>query len=492
MTYDLRHEPWITCELPDGSHRSVGLAELFGRAHEITRFYHPNPLSEASLMRILLALTHRLIDGPRNKRAWKEAYEKGRFDADAINAYFEKWADRFDLFSEEHPFMQTAKLVLTDEKKRCEKEPLPLSLLVHHVTTGNNATLFDHNLDEAPVSYAPAEAVYILLNAHAYALGGIHKKSSNLFGYQQNCSHGTSVNGYQVFINGENLFESIMLNTLIYSGDKPMPVTGNDAPHWENPPVLSGEGVPGGYLDYLTFQGRNIRLVPDGDGRVTKMHFACGRSLNEAVKEPFVPTRTTKEGEKAMNFSLEKAMWRDSGALFEHQGENFSIAPLTQLGTISRELAQRKFSLSGYGIINNKASPLAYRKETLPLPLEILEEDKIRIKISAAVEASEEGQSRLRFGIKTFSEIAEANADGLKAESETVYWAQLDLPFKQQLSDVANDAYLSNWETIVQRVVNTAYEAAVEGVMADKARGLKAYVEGQKRLYFKKKGGDNQ
>lgn len=492
MTYDLRYEPWITCELPDGSRQSMGLVELFTRAHEITRFYHPNPLSEASLMRILLALTHRILDGPRNKQAWKEAYTKGKFDAEAINAYFEKWSDRFDLFSGEFPYMQTAKLEMTDEKKGCTKEPLPLSLLVHHVTTGNNATLFDHSLDVDPVSYSPAEAVYIVLNAHAYALGGIHKKSSNLFGYQQNCSHGTSVNGYQIFIGGETLFETQLLNTLLYGGNRPMPVTGNDAPHWEKPSVLFGEGVPNGYLDYLTFQGRHIRLVPDENGQVTMMHFACGRSLHENVKEPFVPTRTTKEGEKAMNFSLEKAMWRDSGTLFDYKDETFSIASLTQIRTLSRDLAHRQFVLTGYGIINDKANPLAYRKETLPLPIGVLEEDEVRIKITSAIEACEAGVKRLRYAVQTFCETAEMKADGLKVRAELLYWTQLDLPFKQQLDGVADDGYLSTWEQTVQSALNTAYEAAVAGVLSDKARGLKAYVQGQKKLYFKKKGGNNQ
>jgi len=493
MTYDLRHEPWIACEFPDGIHRHLGFVELFERAHEIVRFFHDNPLAEASLMRILLALTHRVVDGPKDKRAWKEAYGKGRFDEKAIRGYFEKWADRFDLFSPEYPFMQTAGLSFIDEKTKRPKEPLPLSLLVHHIASGNNVTLFDHSTDDVSVAYAPAEAVYIVLIAQAYSLGGIHKKSSNLFGYEQNCKHGSQVNGYQVFVGGETLFETLMLNTLTEPFVKPMNFATSDAPYWEASTQENGETLPRGYLDYLTFTGRHIRLIPDAAGHVSRVHFACGRSFAALFKEPFIPTRTTKEGERALNFSLEKSLWRDSDTLFRYSDDEFIIAPFAQLKNLgSRELARRTYGVNGYGIINDKASPLSYRKETLPLPVELLEEDALRIKVINAISVCDDGVGHLRSAINTFGKAAEIKIDGPKKEAEALYWSALDLPFKEQLRHVTDDLYLSRWETSVQKALRIAYDTATDGLLTERARGLKAYVEGEKRLYFKKKGGEHQ
>jgi len=493
MTYDLRYEPWIGCEFPDGTHRHMGFVELFEKAHEIVRFYHDNPLAEASLMRILLALTHRIVDGPKDKRAWKEAYGKGRFDEKALRGYFEKWADRFDLFSPEYPFMQTAGLSFVDEKSKLPKEPLPLSLLVHHIASGNNVTLFDHSLDDFPAAYVPSEAVYVVLVSNAYGLGGIHKKSSNLFGYEQNCKHGSQVNGYQVFVAGETLFETLMLNTLTEQFAKPIGFGTSDAPYWESPIKESGEVLPRGYLDYLTFTGRHLRLIPDTTGDVSRVHFACGRSFAVPFKEPFIPTQTTKEGERALNFSLEKALWRDSNTLFRYSGEEFVIAPFAQLKSLgSRELARRTYSVNGYGIINDKASPLAYRKESLPLPVEVLEEETSRIKVVSAISVCDDGVGHLRNAMNTFGKTAEIKIDGPKKEAEALYWSALDLPFKEQLRNVEDDAYLSRWETTVQKAIRVAYDTATDGLMTERARGLKAYVEGEKRLYFKKKGGEHQ
>lgn len=493
MKYDLRYEPWINCEFPDGTHRHVGFVELFEKAHEIMRFYHDNPLAEASLMRILLALSHRIVDGPKDKRAWKEAYGKGRFDEKALRGYFEKWVDRFDLFSSEYPFMQTAGLSFVDEKTKLPKEPLPLSLLVHHIASGNNVTLFDHSIDDVSVAYAPSEAVYTVLVAHAYGLGGIHKKSSNFFGYEQNCKHGSQVNGYQVFVGGETLFETLMLNTLTEQFAKPMHFGTSDMPYWESPTKENGDTLPRGYLDYLTFTGRHIRLVPDAAGRVSSVHFACGRSFAVPFKEPFIPTKTTKEGERALNFSLEKALWRDSDTLFRYSCDDFVIAPFAQLKHLgSRELARGTYGINGYGIVNDKASPLSYRKETLPLSVELLEEESMRIKVISAISTCEEAAGNLRNAMNTFGKTAELKIDGPKKEAEVLYWSALELPFKEQLRNVADDAYLSRWETTVQKALRSAYDTATNGLMAERARGLRAYVEGEKRLYFKKKGGEYQ
>ena len=503
MKYDLRFEPWISVEYLDGSKNKVGLQQLFEQAHEIGSFHHDNPLAEAALMRILIALSHRILDGPKDRKEWKETFEAGRYDADAVEAYFDRWKDRFDLFHEKYPFMQVAELKMIDNKTKVplNYDDLPsLDLLIHHVANGNNATLFDHNRDEEPHLYEPSEAIYWLLVAIFYGLGGTHKKSTNLCGYQGNCKNGIAVNGMLAFVYGETLFETLMINTL--SDNFTIPSTKEDMPFWEYPNGICEESMPKGYLDYLTFTGRLIRLVPTKDIKIEKVHFACGRSLQESIKDPFAPTKIEKNQEKVLAASLERSLWRDSDTLFRYTNDGFTIASLQQLSNIGRrKIANKPYVLSVYGLVNNKANPQGYLKEMLPIPLSILNNPYSREKIRNAVSNAENIGKSLNDAIKSFYEEvgilpkkpkSKKERDRKKQFLETKlrenYWSTLELPFKSFLNEIDSERALQKWEKQVQNSAVDAFDKVTKPLLGQKARLLEAYVKAQQKLYQSKGG----
>ncbi len=150
--------------MPD-SLEVYSLRDLLTHAHQLRGIYDDSPLVVAALLRTILALLHRVYDGPRNRRAWQAIWTAGEFDAARLEGYFEHWQDRFDLFDAEHPFYQSVEPLEQDRTAS-------LAVLVHEVASGSNATLFDHTTDEIELSFGPAAAARMLLTVHLYGFSG--------------------------------------------------------------------------------------------------------------------------------------------------------------------------------------------------------------------------------------------------------------------------------------------------------------------------------
>jgi CRISPR system Cascade subunit CasA len=57
-----------------------------------------------AIHRLLLAVLHRALDGPRDTIEAVEIYEAGQLPEGPVQSYLESWEHRFDLFHPTHPF----------------------------------------------------------------------------------------------------------------------------------------------------------------------------------------------------------------------------------------------------------------------------------------------------------------------------------------------------------------------------------------------------
>ena len=160
-TYDLRTQPWIPCMRNDGAVVTLGLQTALAEAHTLRELGGESPLVTAALYRLLLAVLHRVYDGPADPDAWGAIWDARQFDAARLDAYFDRWGERFDLFHPERPFYQAA-----DERVK----PKSLSDFIFHAASGNNATLFDHHTDEGGLVLMPSEAARMMLAAQTFGL----------------------------------------------------------------------------------------------------------------------------------------------------------------------------------------------------------------------------------------------------------------------------------------------------------------------------------
>ena len=91
----------------------------------------------------MLAILYRALEGPKDFRDWRSLYTSKVFNQKILTRYFNQYRNRFELFSDIHPFFQLAGLET--------KEPISVNRLATECASGHNATLFDHSNDQEEV-----------------------------------------------------------------------------------------------------------------------------------------------------------------------------------------------------------------------------------------------------------------------------------------------------------------------------------------------------
>lgn len=515
-SFNLVDRPWLPCVTPDGAGVELSLRDALLRAHEHRELFDPSPLVTVALHRLLLAVLHRAYNGPEGIEEWSEIWQKRRFDPEVITGYLDdaEVQPRFDLFDAERPFYQVPFIPDLAEPAKWS----PISRLVQEAATGNNATLFDHRLDAEPRPVAPPEAARYLVAMQAFAVGGGVSKPFN-FG------HGPSTRGFTLLALGASLFETLTLNLVVYNDLRPIPLGARpDLPAWEQHERLvpRNEGSPpAGYLDYLTWQSRQIHLIPRPDLTVGWCQFR--QQLKLPPDAPIDPFKSylidPKTGRSAQSFRRERALWRDSAALLAQTQATRSGGAYQRPELIEWLAEIEEAHLSGLVDINpllrlaalgisteqgKAASVILWRREELPLPLTLLALPEVGIKLAEALRAAESAGRLLNQSARALAELLLApmsdDKDGRKADPDQAralahalapgqrYWPRLDTPFAKLITALPTDrtplpddptefrygvGALPDWANAVRAAASQAFDETVSGLDTS-ARSLKA------------------
>jgi CRISPR system Cascade subunit CasA len=518
VSFNLIDEAWIPCiPLTGGLPRELSLREALARAHELREISDLSPLVTVALHRLLLAVVHRVCRpagapaGPADARAWSELWRRGRWDEGALDQYLDEWHARFDLFDTEYPFYQCKSLATA--------EPSPISLLLHDRASGNNATLFDHTLDESPPELRPAQAARALLAHQSFAVGGL----VSLLPGEDARTHKSAdaaplVKGAVALCRGQTLFETLMLNLHRYSpaDEQPFACRADDLPAWEWEVETQPEDRhPRGYLDVLTWQSRRVHLRPavNGAGQLVVRHAVNMKgwqfpnpSILKTVETMMAFRANPKAGKgqdpfPPVGFRPDRALWRDSLALVEVSGAE-SARPKTfdwLSVLVDAEVLEygRTVPVDFLGLSTDKAKVLLWRHERLPLPLAYLEDKDLRDDLREGLKVAEEaGQILRQTAWRLAQRLAAPLGQAMPREHlepiyeslgvERLYWWRLEVPFKVLLTDLArehqNDAAsdgveeslaMREWCRAVYRAAVAAFEEAARGLDVS-ARTLQA------------------
>lgn len=269
-SFNLIDESWIRILDGEGNVREVGLAEALKNAHEIRGLAGELATQDFAVLRVLISIVYRVLEvNPDNPvRSWYAAWQKGYFDVDAVDGYLGKWRDRFDLFDEDAPFLQTPDLETTNGQWK--------SLEVLVPDCPDEGAMFIRRDPALPIP--PGEAARWLVHCMAFDISGIKSgavgdpRVKGGKGYPIGIGWCGWLGG--LYFEGETLFQTLMLNTVLAN----WPVGGT--PAWE-------QDVPGpaertsaeigemGPLTLFTWQQRRIRLHHD-NGMVTKVRVCNG------------------------------------------------------------------------------------------------------------------------------------------------------------------------------------------------------------------------
>jgi CRISPR system Cascade subunit CasA len=256
--------------------------------------------------------------------AWRSIWDTGFWDTDRVNRYLDDQRQFFDVFDHARPFFQNSDIGFDESK--------PMSNMVHGMVLGNNASLFDHSIDAYPPSFTPAEASRHLIAMQSFALGGFVSSVKGEDRAKVGSADASPLSrGIVTLVTGKSLFETLMLNLHRYDPGAGVPfrARADDKPAWERKePTQPIDRDPDGYVDYLTWQSRRIRLQPERNEsgvvvrRAAVMKGYQFKHWHPAGNEPMLAYRKVlkpgpgKRPYNVVSFSEAKALWRDSDVLF--------------------------------------------------------------------------------------------------------------------------------------------------------------------------------
>jgi CRISPR system Cascade subunit CasA len=502
MTYsfNLLDQPWIPCANLDGRMEELSLRETLACAHELRAVQGDSPLETASLYRLLLAVIHSVLRGPKTKDDWAALWRARHFDMSRFDDYFKNWHSRFDLFDKERPFYQVKDN--EDGRDKVSNDVMP------DVASGTNATLFSHVVDENDIALHPPKAARTLLVMQTMSIAGgwgmAPKESSD-------APWGRGV----IFLTeDESLFDALTLNLFLYPDNQVMPHTKYDLPAWESEdPFKLQREQPLGYLDFLTWQNKQVSFVPEGDVAspvVKKMKISQGLKLKAEVLDPMKHYRIDeKKGPIFHRYSEERALWRDSATLFKVRNAIATRPPhaflwLAELAEDEETIAKHQiFRLMVLGMSNDQAKIYFYRHETFPLPLKYLKDDNLLEKLSKALTVAE-GVNRAVWSAgnqlailivspssdgKSWKEISKlTKEDAAKLFRhwgvERVFWSRLEISFYEFLQALPeNESAFDHWHKTLQQTAREALDGA-ERMAGESANALKAAVKARGVLAY--------
>ncbi|MBV9865235.1 MAG: type I-E CRISPR-associated protein Cse1/CasA [Abitibacteriaceae bacterium] len=486
--FDVAYEPWLPLVRENGDVEEAGLIETLCQAHEIQAIRDPMPPVECGLVRLLVAFALDIFE-PDGAADWEEVWEMGRFDEARVRAYFDKYADRFNLFDEVHPFLQDAAAGGDDK---------PLAGLLPSQPAGTNAAHFQHGV-EADFAVAPALAARLLATIAPFMTAG-------------GAGLSPSINGappWYVLLQGANLFETIWLNCLVLADLRPKVQA--DVPAWrDDRPLLKTDRTEAGLLEALTWRPRRIRLVPhlapQGNGRcalsgqetpvlVGRMKFAAAWSTRFEWRDPNVPRRVSTEGAIVLRPREGREVWRDVGALalLRHSERGGSERPsiVSQFASLIEQQylpEDTPLRLALYGMRTDmKMKVFEWHREMLRLPAPLLWQQQFQSQATDAIKLADDVAYALGRAIKhTYPRDGAGNDkafEPLIARAQSQFWRRLRpyytdtpdsllyrlAPLHPERDGAQIQAAIQEWHKAMRQVAQRALDQAIGELDTDGA-----------------------
>jgi CRISPR system Cascade subunit CasA len=326
------------------------------------------------------------------------------------------------------------------------------------------------------------------------------------------------VAGYCITLEGENLFQTLMLNVQGYNNERPESLDAEgDAPWWEletDPPLDKSGLRPRGLTDLLTWRSRKLRLLPEADGMVRWVSYAQRYVVADPeyrLRDPFKRYEMRKSGPSIgisfpRNFSADRALWRDVDALIEKadsiasdEDTNGRPAIIDWLADVSDVLEDAGVSapmIVATGLVNTQAKIDLWRMERLPLPVSLLDDDDLIGIVRDAVTRAEIVRECLRDAGSQFASTAlttgtrSPDSTDITREREALnlevrYWSRLEARFQQFMTELADtddpQTPLDDWTLDLATLAREVFRDATRAAGGD-SRWLMAQAAGGRTL----------
>ena len=495
-TFNLWSEAWLMLERSDGPPVRAGIEQALLDAHYYTAIYNLSPLVVAGIHRLLVAILQTSIN-PQTKSDLRNLWRAGQFPTGRIKDFGQKYAERYDLFSEDKPFIQSGDLPLAPVKGDNTK------IVAYLAAETSPLTAIDHYRHgyEGREYFCPSCLAAGLVTIPPFTgIGGR--------GYK------TSINGkppLYVLPVGRNLFESLALSLLLPK-ENYWPRAASlkqDLPWWEHPPVVerNKEVIEVGYLHSLTFPARQVRLHPV---KLDALCTRCGQSSEWGAQtmtfemgecrpkdsapwsDPFVAYRLPDEGRTGNPWAVlpdcNKAMWREFAGLFLYPPERGKrrVHRPAILDRIAEEYGEEvpEYRFRCIGVQASRAKVLEWMDASFGVPTSLMNDEGITYLVRDATQFAE-GCADVIAGVFRSSVNSSRRGDRnkvLKTQMLSQYWRALANPFRGYILSLVEKENRPNarkqWAADVNQRAQATFEGAISQV-GDDAVSLRMQEEGK-------------
>ncbi|MDA8345345.1 MAG: type I-E CRISPR-associated protein Cse1/CasA [Thermaerobacter sp.] len=487
-SFNVLTDPWIVAQSRDGTLRESSLLEVLERAHELDSLVDAAPTIQLGLYRLLIAFVMDALD-LREMDDVGSALARGRFAPSDLQSYADRVGRaRFDLFDNEHPFLQNGGASASQEKTKSVAE------LFFHLPTGTNVVHFHHmNADDHGLS--PAVCARALCALSPFMTSGGQ-------GYSP------SINGtppWYVLIRGSSLFRTLLLNCYAATD---LGLRHDAPPAWcsDQPVVPKQVQSCRSLLEGLTWRARSVRLLP-GDGGVCtysgkpsailvrSMLFGPGFKVDGGNwTDPQVAYRTSEKGRLPMRPREDREVWRDTGPLLLLREADYASARgqvrfarpavVDQLRQLERERyldTGGKETYEVYGVRADKAKVFEWQYERLTLPEGIGRNSTAGEQAQQGIEMADSVARILGHAVKRAYPRAGVGNEQAFARvvqrAQSQYWSALKRRFTAELlqglaeqdpDDGAARLHLAaGWNAALRKEGGSALEAAIGPLDSD-------------------------
>ncbi|MFF3531410.1 type I-E CRISPR-associated protein Cse1/CasA [Streptomyces rubiginosohelvolus] len=498
----------------------MSLRTVFAEAGRVRRLVGDLPTQEFALLRLLLAIAHDAVDGPRDIDHWADLWEDDGCFA-PVDAYLSEHRDRLDLLDSRAPFFQVSGL------RTGKGEVASLNRIVADVPNGDP---FFTSRMPAVERIGFAEAARWVVHAHAFDTSGIKSGAegdSRVKGgkvYPLGVGWAGSLGG--VFVEGSTLRETLLLN-LVAADTGGIHFDSGDRPVWRRDP--DGPGVadkrwPSGVRDLYTWQTRRLRLHFDANG-VHGVVLGYGDPLsahNMHTREPMTAWRRSPAQEKKRSEPVvylprdhdpSRAAWRGLASLIAGRSgssQGAEAAPFLRPGIlewvsrlVTERVLERGFLIrtrvvgAVYGTQQSVIDEVVDDRLSMGV---VLLHDRDRAYGTQAIDAVSDAEGAVTALGDLATDLARAagaESDGPRGTARDQGFGALDGPYRTWLAGLADaqDPYAAreDWKRGVRRTVEhlarhllaAAGEAAWAGRVVPAKQGTQWLNSGLAEAWFR-------
>lgn len=496
-SYNLWDQAWIDLESTDGQLTRHSIESALLTASDHRAIHDSSPLVAAGVHRLLTAILQDCLN-PRSVGEVARIARSECFDAARVKAFGDEFRHRFDLFSADEPFFQSADL---PPQAGRSSQRTTVMRLVPESPSGTEITHFRHGFQDNQV-LCPICAGRALTAIPAFAAAG-------------GAGIKPSINGVPpiyLLPAGQSLLQSLAASLLAPSFQPPTPASGVDLAWWRRTPVIKHKADVHevGYLHSLTFAARRIRLHPEPipqdcarcgerhEFAVRTMVFQMGESRPKDAAfwfDPFASYRLPKDPQHKNPTPIRpqagKALWREYANLFlvsAGQGSSSTrrASVLEQLPLLELTGDLEIFPFRCIGLRTDmKAKIFEWIDSSFAIPQQLLDDPLKAEAIFNALRFATECQHIISDEFKKafFGKRSEARRNlNTQIRMTQDFWQDLEIKFRDYVisAAISQDPEDKQWGTTVVDHSLAAFRAAALRV-GDDADTLRQSVEGESR-----------